>query len=211
MTYSSSCLPGTTTGEALPIRKKSASMHRLAGLAAAILLPLTLTACGDEDNVSFAPTCPLMHVSPELGDYYNYSAKGPTFDHLVTRAEITHVGGECLPYQADKKKTGLRTRVGIHMIVHRGPASKSDSLVLPWFVAVVHDDKIVGKHIFEQTVTFPAGVTSVAVDTRLVTVDLPIRPTNGQNEYQFEVGFQLTKTQLAYNREHGVNATFTGQ
>ncbi|NHO31816.1 hypothetical protein GOB85_04670 [Acetobacter sp. LMG 1636] len=198
-----------------PIRIASALRaplaRQLAGLAIAITLPLTLVACGEDDGVGFAPTCPAMHIPAEVADYYNYSAKGPSFDHLVTRASITHLSGDCVSAGENEKKKNLQTRVGVHMVVRRGPAAKYDSLTLPWFVAVVHNDKIVGKHIFEQAVAFPAGSSTVAVDTRLVTVDLPIKPTNGQNDYQFEVGFQLTKTQLAYNREHGVSATFAEQ
>lgn len=205
----------TLTGYFSPIRITSGPgtplARRLAGLAVAITLPLTLAGCGEDDSVGFAPTCPAMHIPAEVADYYNYSAKGPTFDHLVTRASITKLAGDCAATDDSGKKKGLRTRVGIHIVVRRGPAATSDSLTLPWFVAVVHNDKIVGKHIFEQAVTFPGGVSTVAVDTKLVSVDLPVKPTNGENDYQFEVGFQLTKTQLAYNREHGVQATFTSQ
>lgn len=180
-------------------------LRQLTGLAVAIALPLTLAGCGDNDNTAFAPTCPEMHIPAEVADYYNYAQKGATFDHLVTRASITQLGGMCLP----TGKKGLRTQVGVHMVVRRGPASTSDTLTLPWFVAVVHGDKIVGKHVFKQQVTFANSTASVvAVDTPLVSVDLPIKPTNGLPEYRFEVGFQLTAEQLAYNREHGISANF---
>ncbi|GBR06473.1 hypothetical protein [Acetobacter oeni] len=215
MTHSPSRSPSTPAEGRAPTRALSGFSsplgRYLTGLAVAITLPLTLAGCGEDDSVGFAPTCPAMHIPAEVADYYNYSAKGPSFDHLVTRASITHLGGDCAAAAENEKKKDLRTRVSVHMVVRRGPAATYSSLTLPWFVAVVHNDKIVGKHIFEQAVTFPDSASTVAVDTRLVTVDLPIKPTNGENDYRFEVGFQLTKTQLAYNREHGVLATFSGQ
>ncbi|MBV1837465.1 hypothetical protein KUA11_09610 [Acetobacter estunensis] len=182
-------------------------LMRFAGVAMALSLPLWLVGCSGEDETTFAPSCPAMHIPAEVGDYYNYSAKGPSFNHLVTHASITKLSGDCL---AAGKKT-LRTRVAIRMLVRRGPGATSDEFVFPWFLAVVHNDKIVGKHVFSQTVTFPSGQDAMAVDTRLVTVDLPIRPTTDASDYHFEVGFQLSHTQLAYNREHGILASFDAQ
>ncbi|MFT8718243.1 hypothetical protein [Acetobacter sp.] len=172
--------------------------------AVSLLLPLALTGCGENESMVFAPSCPEMHIPAEVADYYNYSAKGPSFDHLVTHASLTALNGDCLA----QGKKDLRTRLAVRMIVRRGPAATSGKVSLPWFVVVVHNDKIVGKHVFAQDVTFPAGQDTVAVDTRLVTVDLPIKPTTVENDYRFEVGFQLNHTQLAYNREHNITATF---
>ncbi|AQS85282.1 MAG: hypothetical protein ABF876_00715 [Acetobacter aceti] len=174
---------------------------------AALMLPLALTGCTESDDDAFAPSCPQMHIPSEVADYYNYSAKGPSFDHLVTHASLNSLSGDCM---ATGHKN-LRTRVGVHMVVRKGPAAPGETISLPWFIAVVHNDKIVGKHTFEQKVTFPAGQDAVAVDTRLVTVDLPIRPTTIDNGYRFEVGFQLNHTQVAYNREHGVTASFVSK
>ncbi|WP_242010217.1 hypothetical protein [Acetobacter conturbans] len=171
---------------------------------AALLLPLTLAGCGEDNSLVFAPSCPEMHIPPEVADYYNYSEKGPSFDHLVTHASISSLNGDCMS-QGPKD---LRTRLGLHLVVRRGPAAPGTKVTLPWFVVVVHNDKIVGKHVFAQDVTFPVGQDTLAVDTRLVTVDLPIKPTTVNNDYRFEVGFQLNHTQLAYNREHGVSADF---
>ena len=174
---------------------------------AALMLPLALTGCTETDDNVFAPSCPEMHIPSEVADYYNYSAKGPSFDHLVTHASLSSLSGDCM---ASGRKN-LRTRLGVHMVVRKGPAAPGETITLPWFVAVVHNDKIVGKHVFEQKVTFPAGQDAVAVDTRLVTVDLPIKPTTLDNNYRFEVGFQLNHTQIAYNREHGVTASFVSK
>lgn len=177
----------------------------LAAGALALLLPLA--GCGEDDSQVFAPSCPDMHIPAEVADYYNYAAKGPTFDHLVTHASISSLNGDCLA----QGRKDLRTRLGIHMVVQRGPAATGNTVSLPWFIAVVHNDRIVGKHVFDQKVIFPAGQDAVAVDTRLATVDLPIKPSTVANDYRFEVGFQLTATQLAYNREHGITAAFRPQ
>lgn len=160
----------------------------------------TLTGCGDEESnsVSFAPSCPLTHIPPEAADYYVYDGKTPTFPHLVTRASILKLQGDCLA--AGRKD--LQTRIALRFVVNRGMAARDGTVNLPWFIAVLHGDKIVNKHVFHHTFQFPANLSSFTTDTHVVTVDLPIPPKNTESDYRFEVGFQLTKEQLDYNETH---------
>ncbi|MCX2561079.1 hypothetical protein OQ252_06660 [Acetobacter farinalis] len=171
----------------------------VSGLAALGLLT-TLGGCGDEESasVSFAPSCPLTHIPPEAADYYLYDGKTATFPHLVTRASILKLQGDCLA--AGPKD--LKTRIALRFVVNRGPAATSSTVTLPWFVAVLHGDKIVNKHVFRHTFEFPANLSSISTDTKVITVDLPIPPKNTESDYRFEVGFQLTKDQLDYNETH---------
>lgn len=171
----------------------------LSGLAVLGMLT-TLTGCGDEESnsVSFAPSCPLTHITPEAADYYVYDGKTPTFPHLVTRASILKLQGDCLA--AGRKD--LQTRIALRFVVNRGMAARDGTVNLPWFIAVLHGDKIVNKHVFHHTFQFPANLSSFTTDTHVVTVDLPIPPKNTESDYRFEVGFQLTKEQLDYNETH---------
>lgn len=163
-----------------------------------------LAACG-ADDLSFAPVCPPVSIEPVLGDYYTYAGKPGQFSSLVVHASLTKVIGEC----AAAGRKNVHTRMGIHAVVMRGPAMKQETVTLPWFIAVVRGEKIVGKHVFTIDVTFPAGVNRVEVDSPLATIDLPIKPQNMVGEYAFSVGFQLTHEQLDYNREHHITAAFS--
>ncbi|BBC81327.1 hypothetical protein [Acetobacter orientalis] len=171
----------------------------LYGLAALGLLT-PLAGCSEEEDASlaFAPSCPLTHIPPEAADYYQYDGKATTFPHLVTRASILKLQGDCL---AGGTKD-LKTRIALRMVVTRGMAAHDGTITLPWFVAVLHGDKIVNKHIFHHTFQFPANLSSFTTDTHVITVDLPIVPKNIESDYRFEVGFQLTKEQLEYNQAH---------
>lgn len=171
----------------------------LSGFVALGLLT-ALAGCGDEESqsVSFAPSCPLTHIPPEAADYYQYEGKTFTFPHLVTRASILKLQGDCLA--AGRKD--LQTRIALRFVVSRGMAAHDGTVTLPWFIAVVHGDKIVNKHVFHHTFQFPANLSSYTTDTHVVTVDLPIPPKNTESDYRFEVGFQLTKDQLDYNETH---------
>lgn len=177
----------------------------LSGLAVLGMLT-TLTGCGDEESnsVSFAPSCPLTHIPPEAADYYVYDGKTPTFPHLVTRASILKLQGDCLA--AGRKD--LQTRIALRFVVNRGMAARDGTVNLPWFIAVLHGDKIVNKHVFHHTFQFPANLSSFTTDTHVVTVDLPIPPKNTESDYRFEVGFQLTKEQLDYNETHLKKAAY---
>ncbi|MFT9400617.1 hypothetical protein [Acetobacter sp.] len=172
------------------------ALYGLVGLG--LLTPLS--GCGDEEDQSmaFAPSCPLTHIPPEAADFYTYDGKTTTFPHLITRASILKLQGDCLA--AGKKD--LKTRIALRFVVSRGMAAQNGTITLPWFVAVLHGDKIVNKHVFHHTFQFPANLSSFTTDTKVVTVDLPIVPKNTDSDYRFEVGFQLTKEQLSYNEAH---------
>ncbi|MFT8675192.1 MAG: hypothetical protein ABF990_07975 [Acetobacter sp.] len=170
----------------------------LPGVAALGLLS-ALSGCGPDQNasMSFAPACPITHVPGEAADYYLYNGKSTSFPDLVARASIVKLQGDCQP----GGPKDLKTRLVLRMTVERGAAAGS-TVTLPWFIAVLHGDRIVNKHVFKHVVTFPPNISTFSEETRLVTVDLPIPPRNVDSDYRFEVGFQLTKEQLQYNQDH---------
>jgi hypothetical protein len=174
--------------------------------ALAMGLLTTLAACsgGESASMEFAPACPVTHIPSEAGDYYLYNGKGTGFGDLVARASIVKLEGEC---SAGGPKD-LKTRVVLHITVERGPASSTETLNIPWFIAVLHGDRIVNKHIFRHTVTFPANLATFDTTSKVVTIDLPIPPRNVDSDYRFEVGFQLSPRQLEYNQTHLKQTTY---
>ncbi|MDG6094819.1 hypothetical protein LOC54_06800, partial [Acetobacter sp. AN02] len=194
------------SGRTARLRASRVIPGSIGALAVTLTLPLFLAGCDvADDDMRFAPACATVHVQDVLGDYYQYDGSPGIFSHLVTHASIVRVKGECIASGIKNEST----RIGLHMVVMRGPAAKSNTVTLPWFVAVVHNDKIVGKHVYQQTVTFPPGTDSLQFDGRVGSVDLPVRPVNTGNDYIFEIGFQLSKDQVKYNREHNVRASFS--
>ncbi|MBS0966411.1 hypothetical protein JK165_09975 [Acetobacter okinawensis] len=174
--------------------------------ALAMGLMTALTGCGGGETTSteFAPACPVTHIPSEAADYYLYNGKGTSFGDLIARASIVKLEGEC---SAGGPKD-LKTRVALHITVERGPASTTETLNIPWFIAVLHGDRIVNKHIFRHTVTFPANLATFDTISKIITIDLPIPPRNVDSDYRFEVGFQLSPHQLEYNQLHLKHATY---
>ncbi|GAN71121.1 hypothetical protein [Acetobacter syzygii] len=174
--------------------------------ALAMGLTMALTGCGGGESASmdFAPACPITHIPSEAADYYLYKGKTTSFSDLVARASIVKLEGDCL---AGGPKD-LKTRVVLHITVERGPASSTEVLNIPWFIAVLHGDRIVNKHIFRHSVTFPANLATFDTTTKVITIDLPIPPRNVDSDYRFEVGFQLSPSQLEYNQQHLKRATY---
>ncbi len=173
-------------------------------LAMGLLTALTGCGGGEAASMEFAPACPITHIPSEAADYYLYKGKGTDYRDLVARASIVKLEGDC---SAGGPKD-LKTRVVLHITVERGPASTTEALSMPWFIAVLHGDRIVNKHIFRHTVNFPANLATFNTMTKIITIDLPIPPRNVDSDYRFEVGFQLSKSQLDYNQTHLKRATY---
>ncbi|MBS0959049.1 MULTISPECIES: hypothetical protein [Acetobacter] len=174
----------------------------LAGFMALTLL----SGCAEEEDKSlaFAPACPVTQIPPEAADYYLYDGKTPSFTNLVTRASILTLRGDCIA--AGPKE--LTTRIALRFGITKGAALRDSTITLPWFIVVLHGDKIVNKHIFKHTFTVPANLANFTTDTKVVTVSLPIAPKNIASDYQFQVGFQLNKQQLEYNKNHKTGSDF---
>ena len=171
----------------------------LCRLALAInLLCLPLIGCTQRPYTGFAPACPFTRIVPEAADYTLYHGKETTFNNMVVRASIMSLQGDCL---SGGKKI-LKTRIVLTLSVERGPAFTQKKITIPWFIAVTHNDKIIGKQVFESIVSFPTNVSSLQTKTKMAIVSLPIPPRSVDSGYDFQVGFQLTKEQLAYNHQH---------
>ncbi|NHO38982.1 hypothetical protein GOB80_04640 [Acetobacter ghanensis] len=167
-------------------------------LAMGLISALAGCGGGESSSTDFAPACPITHIPSEAADYYLYKGNSTNFRDLVARASIVKLEGDC---SAGGPKD-LKTRVVLHITVERGPASSTDTLTLPWFIAVLHGDRIVNKHVFRHTITFPPNLATFDTTSKVITIDLPIPPRNVDSDYRFEVGFQLNKNQLGYNQAH---------
>ncbi|WP_246856469.1 hypothetical protein [Acetobacter vaccinii] len=187
----------------------TARLHRLIPRialsgAGALGLMTALTGCTNQAYDSFAPACPITHIPPEAADYTLYNGKGTTFRDMVVHASIVRLQGDCLP----GGEKNLKTRIVLRLAVERGPAATEEKISLPWFIVVMHGDKIVNKHVFHHSVTFPATFSTFQTGTKVAIVDLPIAPKSVDPGYSFEVGFQLNKDQFDYNRQHMHTATY---
>jgi len=162
----------------------------------AILALVALAGCSNFGGRGNSYTCPATSTVPELQTLVQV-VPGPNGATIQSSGRINSVSGEC-DRDGDKgvqskltiEFTGLRTTPAINQIA------------LPYFVVLADaSGNILGKQQYTMALSFPpnAQVTK-ASDT--VTVHIPLKNAQLGNIYTVVVGFQLTSSQLDYNRAH---------
>ncbi|QCE33463.1 hypothetical protein FAI41_07685 [Acetobacteraceae bacterium] len=171
-----------------------------------------LSACADpDDSTGFAPACPEVEVPLGTGDIYTWEpGKDQDLSHLIQQAQIIEVNGVCRESKPDEKKRPMtRVDVSISFRVDRGPASQSDQINLPYFIAAVKDGKIINKKVFPSEGTLSNRNENIVFKAPVRYIDLPTGSDLQVNDYTLMIGFQLTEAQLKYNREHLEREKFT--
>jgi hypothetical protein len=118
---------------------------------------------------------------------------------MVIDGRITGLGGKCLL----DDPTHLRTQLSVALDLTRGPASRSDTQEVAYFVSVSKGDTILDKRIYRLAVAFPGNSDRARLRTDEVDLVLPIDDKVQGNSYSILVGFQLTPEELAFNRRRG--------
>ncbi|MCE2574933.1 hypothetical protein [Komagataeibacter sp. FNDCR2] len=183
-------------------------LARLRRMALKFCMVPTLAAVGGcssaTDSIDFAPACPVVEIPSEAADYYQYSGTDHDITHLIARASLTRVVGSCEAGSQRNVITGLK--IGLH--VERGPASRVNFVNIPYFVAVVFNGDIKSKKEFVAHVSFEDGRMQDLTHTGNIPIALPVSRRVHSDQYHIEIGFQLTKAQLDFNRAHLVMPTF---
>ena len=167
--------------------------------ASVVALLATVSACGPDDPNAFAPDCVPVGILGPAADLSSFAGPSRDLDTLVTRASIAGVQGTC---RDAGKGRALATQLSVTIGIMRGPADMARHVTIPYFVAVLHGDRIVAKHALSIEADFPANVDRLALRSAPLDLTLPISRRMSSASYRLEVGLQLTPAQLAYNRAH---------
>lgn len=173
---------------------------RLAAAFGAILPILLLAGCGQDDPNAFPPVCAKVAILHDAADLTVDTPSGHDLTNLIIDGRITRLDGHCKPGKANAT---LDTDVVVSMDITRGPALKTASTTVPWFIAVARGEQILDKHVFNLPVTFPPNVDGVSVITDPVLLHLPTTHGLSGLNYHIIVGFQVTPDELALNRQRG--------
>lgn len=189
----------------------------------AVLFPLSaslfLWGCAAKEIYEFAPGCPKITVLSSAADYYTFANQQTDIAHLMTKASIIGVGGECLddPHNAKNKKkrekglpyqNKINTDMNIVMQIQRGPAASENHIRVPYFIATLHDGNIEDKQEMSAEVTFPNNVNQIIFRSDKLRFNIPSTPQRTADNYELVIGFQLSPEQLEYNRSHYRSAKF---
>lgn len=173
---------------------------KLAAVLGAILPVLLLAGCGQNDPNAFPPVCAKVAILHDAADLTVDTPRGHDLTDLIFDGRITRLDGHCKP---GKDNLTLDTDVVVSMDLTRGPALKTPSTTVPWFIAVARGEQILDKHVFTLPVTFPPNTDGVSVTTDPVLLHLPTTHGLSGLNYHIIVGFQVTPDELALNRQRG--------
>jgi hypothetical protein len=162
--------------------------------AFAALLPL-VSACAPERD-QFPPACPAVALLTPTADLavFRPGSNGRDLTTLVVGGRMQGIQGKCQP---GAKKNTVEATVTVAAEITRGPAMPGNKVNVPIYVAVTEGDRILDKHVYNLSATFPSNVDRVTVSTPDVFMVLPVSPTKTAAAYSILAGFQLTPDELA--------------
>jgi hypothetical protein len=158
-----------------------------------------LAACSGSPTAQFPPVCPTAGILRDGADLTRFRGTGTDLTDMVVDGRITGLGGKC---ELDDAKH-LRTQLNVRLDLTRGPASRSDTQEVAYFVSVSKGDTILDKQIYRLNAAFPGNSDRARLTTDEVDLVLPIDDKVQGNSYSILVGFQLTPAELEFNRRRG--------
>jgi hypothetical protein len=169
-------------------------------LALLVGAPLVLSGCSDfGKKVEFAPVCPKLALLKDGADLTRFSPRGHDVTDLVLDGRLVAVPADCTPGSRGHVAASLR----VTMSLTRGPAAQGREMDVPYFVAVMHDGRIVDKQDYLAHASFPPNVNQITLTGDPVELSIPANETHPASAYQIYVSFQLTPDELAVNRARG--------
>jgi len=153
---------------------------------------LLLTACTLFEDEPDSRACPSIFKMREAARTVQFrDGVGRDLTDVAVEGGIGNVQLVCR-YEENE----LTIAIGIEVLAQRGPASQSNEVRLPIFVAVLDQSRrVIAKEVFDSILAFNEGSRRTA---KLEEYETHIRLQDrlAGESYQFVVGFQLTADQL---------------
>lgn len=176
--------------------QRASRRARFAGWGLVILTVFALASCSNFGGRGNSYTCPATTTVPELQTLVQV-VPGTNGATIQSSGRINTVSSEC-----DRDgDAGVLTKLTIEFTGLRTTPAISQ-IGLPYFVALADaTGNILGKQQYTMTLGFPPDA-QVAKGNDVVTVHIPLKNAQLGNVYTVVVGFQLTQSQVDYNRAH---------
>lgn len=155
-----------------------------------------LSSCGMFDNSKQYP-CPQVGVPRESASLTLFRpGDGRDLTDVIFSGGVKNTKLEC-SYSSDGPSMTLGVLIGGEL----GPAARTRTTTVPYFVAIVDPDrKILAKQVFNVTLTFPPNVSQASIYDE-TEEQIPLPKNVSAERYGVAVGMQLTPDQLEYNRQ----------
>lgn len=180
---------------------------RLSSIAALFAAAVSLSAC--ESGIPFMEKpivlgCPDYFVLQEAATLTRFQdGPGRDLTDVEVRAQIGEVRLGCESDIENETDSGtLIVDVSPVIAAEMGPANKTDSATLPYFVVVTDPEKkILYREPLDLDVSFKGNRTQLVVIAPPTFIELPITTEIRNDYYRIYAGFELTKEQVQYNRK----------
>ena len=186
---------------------------RFRNLAITVLVAVGLGGCDTVsttfDNATSLWSKPLVYECPSyriIKDAAHIVAfkpgSGRDLVDINFEASIRDATLECLTYVKKNTKAGhMEARFSVDFAARRGPANKTRSATLPYFVHVTDKNKdMLYREPLKITVNFPGNRSAVQISGETIPLELPLRSDVSSKDYIIYTGFALNREQLEYNR-----------
>lgn len=174
--------------------------HGLRAVAFGVLA-LYLTACAMKQPRTI---CPVLGVLDNAASVTKFEpGAGRADSNIQYYAAITGSNLNC-EYKGDLLFS-MEVNMRINIAARKGPAAKSDTAKLHYFVVITdRNGNVITKKVFPATVAFKGRPEARIVEKIWQNYNLT-RGGGGGSLYEVWVGFQLTDSQLKFNRTHQEN------
>lgn len=170
---------------------------------ALVATPLLLGGCETLRSIDFNPKpelppgCPRAVVAEDAGRLIRFAGGGRELADVDFEAEIVDVTGTC-GYDGDTVDVEMQVQIA----ARRGPAGKTDTAALNYFVAIARSDKtILAREAFDASIDIPNDEAGNSIIDE-IDQTIPLHEDETGEDYVIIVGFELTPEELKFNREH---------
>ena len=169
-----------------------------------------LTACASVDNLnpfsdtkSGPPKCPTVKFLKNADEITVYKpGAGKNLRDIIFEAELTGFKGECEYTGENNAHTKVVLTLQLGLDITRGPAEKTRRVKLSYFVAIPDFfPKPEGKVSFIRVIRFPKDRNSITLLDEAIEIVIPLNKNRRGPQTKVLVGFELSKSQLEFNRQ----------
>lgn len=148
-----------------------------------------------------SPDCPRVSAMPELARVTQFAEDGVNDPAtILSETVLTKLDSSCIVTESTINLDIMLNFTSTLGTAGLRQAQVSASYAHPYFIAVVSPQgKIIAKDVFALSPLFTSGQKEVFSSERLQQT-IPITDVVAPGQYQVMVGFQLSETELAYNR-----------
>ncbi len=170
----------------------------VSGAALLLLCAVTLDGCGPE-RPQFAPACPHTAFLSDAADLTRFKGAGTDLTDMVVDGRITGLAGKCSYVDAEH----LAMVISVNLDLTRGPAMQGRMADVTYFVSVSRGGTILDKRQYTIQAAFARNSDRLRLTGDEIDLTLPTPGKVAGADYNVLVGFQLTPSELAFNRRRG--------